>query len=264
MNQSAARIHVLLASNAPIGVVLRRGPSKRVATLLWDRRHDRFEMGQWLKGRIYERKCDLSPDGKHLIYFALDGKWDREAKGAYTAISRAPFLKALSLFAMGDTYHGGGIWDDDRTYWLNDGYGHTIVRESSEFQRSKREDRCPGFDCDWNDLYFRRLKKDGWERLHGQEGAAFSKAAGKGWNLIKAVLDDRDRYVLFHDESGEHISTSWEWAEIDNGNPVLGKRVVWAKAGELWCANMSGDGLDSQQRLYDFNPMTFEPIKAPY
>src|SRR5919198_4444283 len=93
-----ARIHALLASEAPLGVVIRRGPSKQVCTVLWDRRRDEFRLGQWLRGRIYERRSDLSPDGKHLIYFAMNGRWNSEAKGSWTAISRAPYLKALALF----------------------------------------------------------------------------------------------------------------------------------------------------------------------
>jgi hypothetical protein len=54
------RVHILLASHAPLGVVIRRGPSKHVATMLWHRRHDEFQLGQWMKGRIYERRSDLS------------------------------------------------------------------------------------------------------------------------------------------------------------------------------------------------------------
>src|SRR5262245_33339602 len=97
-----ARIHVLLASDAPIGLVIRRGPSKYAATLLWDRRHDNFRLDQWLKGYIYERRSDLSPDGKYFIYFAMNGKWHSEAKGAWTAISYVPYLKALAIFPKGD------------------------------------------------------------------------------------------------------------------------------------------------------------------
>ena len=107
MSKFAARIHILLASDAPMGVVIRRGPSKSVATMLWNRRNDTFELGQWLKGRIYERRSDLSPDGKHLIYFALNGKWQSTVGGSWTAISRAPYLKAIALFAKGDGWHGG-------------------------------------------------------------------------------------------------------------------------------------------------------------
>src|SRR5215217_8408632 len=80
--RSFARIHVLLASEAPLGVVIRRGPSKHVCTIGWERSRDEFQLGQWLNGRIYERRSDLSPDGKHLIYFAMNGKWSAEARGS--------------------------------------------------------------------------------------------------------------------------------------------------------------------------------------
>src|SRR5262245_14610045 len=110
MERFAARIHVMLASRKPIGLVIRRGPSKEVATLLWDRRSDKFRLGQWLKGRIYERRSDLSPDGTYFIYFAMNGKWRSEARGSWTAIARAPYLKALAIFPKGDSWHGGGLW----------------------------------------------------------------------------------------------------------------------------------------------------------
>ncbi len=69
--------------------------------MLWDRQCDRFQLGQWLKGRIYERRSDLSPDGKYLIYFAMNGRWQSEACGAWTAISQAPYLKAIAIFPKG-------------------------------------------------------------------------------------------------------------------------------------------------------------------
>src|SRR5437667_11968152 len=57
-----ARLHVLFAREAKIGLVIRRGPSKSVCTVLWNRERDTFKLGQWMRGRIYERRCDLSPD----------------------------------------------------------------------------------------------------------------------------------------------------------------------------------------------------------
>jgi hypothetical protein len=65
MPRFAARIHVLLATDAPLGVVIRRGPAKQVCTVLWDRKTDEFRVGQWLKGRIYERRSDISPPLPH-------------------------------------------------------------------------------------------------------------------------------------------------------------------------------------------------------
>src|SRR5438094_7956154 len=88
-----ARLHVLLASEAAVGVVLRRGPANAVCSVLWDRKKDTFEIGQWLRARSYERRADLSPDGRHLIYFAMNGRWTSEARGSCTASARAPWLK---------------------------------------------------------------------------------------------------------------------------------------------------------------------------
>ena len=55
---ATARLHVVLAREAPLAVVIRRGPAKQVCTVLWNRRTDEFTLGQWLRGRIYEDRCD--------------------------------------------------------------------------------------------------------------------------------------------------------------------------------------------------------------
>ena len=65
-----ARLHVILARNGSKAVVFRRGPSDKVAVIGWEREDDSFTPGQWLRGRIYPYRCDLSPDGVYLIYFA--------------------------------------------------------------------------------------------------------------------------------------------------------------------------------------------------
>lgn len=39
-----------------------------MAVIGWDREHDRFRVGQWLYGRIYERRCDLSPEGRGCYF----------------------------------------------------------------------------------------------------------------------------------------------------------------------------------------------------
>jgi hypothetical protein len=82
------RLSVLLASEAPVGVVFRRGPTKLVRAILWDRSTDEFEPGQWFQGKIYADRSDLSPDGRHMIYFAMRGvAWSiRATEGTWTAI----------------------------------------------------------------------------------------------------------------------------------------------------------------------------------
>lgn len=271
----APRIHVLLANKAPLGVVIRRGPSKSVATLLWDRRTDKFQMGQWLRGRIYERRSDLSPDGRHIIYFAMNGKWNSETKGAWTAISVAPYLKAVALYAKGDCWHGGGLWTGPRSYWLNDGYGHTQLKTSSSFQRDTRyspEGACGG-EC--LGVYFPRLLRDGWS-MHELSAVeywkgltVFKKPLHSGWILRKLTHAGIhhppgkgcywDEHELSHLESGRTIEfPNWEWADID------GSRLVWAADGRLWAGHVDRSGLIETTELYDFREMKFTSIRAPY
>ena len=64
------RLFVYLASEAPIGVVLRRGPSAWTRLSVWHTDTDTFEHGQWFRGRVYERRSDVSPDGALFAYFA--------------------------------------------------------------------------------------------------------------------------------------------------------------------------------------------------
>jgi len=132
-----ARLHVLLARESSRALVIRRGPSKEVASILWDRSTDEFTLGQWLKGRIYERRSDISPDGRYWIYFARKGEWSSESKGSWTAISNVPYLKAIVFMPKGDCWNGGGIWTSNSRYWLNDGYGHELLNDSPLVQRDE-------------------------------------------------------------------------------------------------------------------------------
>ena len=89
----SARVHVLLAQNSPQAIVIRRGPSKQVAVIGWDRSDDSFTVGQWLKGRIYPRRCDISSDGSHWIYFAMD-----KHSQTYTVVAKVPSQSNRFLF----------------------------------------------------------------------------------------------------------------------------------------------------------------------
>ncbi|HWI57102.1 MAG TPA: hypothetical protein VNZ22_07735 [Bacillota bacterium] len=266
-----ARIHVLLAGEAPIGLVIRRGPSKSVCTLLWDRNRDTFQLGQWMRGRIYERRCDLSPDGKYFIYFAMNGRLSARNKGSWTAIARVPYLKALTFLAKGDCWHGGGLFLSNRDYWLNDGYGHTELRTFKGLRSdlTYQPDTYYGGEC--LNVYYPRLQRDGWIlRSKDHHGAfLFEKPLPSLWVLRKLAFAEVgappgrgcywDAHELKHEPSGTVLAfPEWEWADLDR------KRLVWAANGQLWTARL-GDGKLSQERLlHDFNGMQFEAKPAPY
>ena len=83
-----ARLHVILPTNSDNALVIRRGPSKQTCILSWNTQSDEVQPTQWLKGRIYERRSDVSPDGKHWIYFAMNGRWNSKNRGSWTAIAK--------------------------------------------------------------------------------------------------------------------------------------------------------------------------------
>ena len=114
------RLHLYFASENATAVVLRQGPKKLNRLILWNRDTDEFVDGQWLKHAVYPERCDLSPDGRYFLYFALNGKWSSDTKGSYTALSAPPFFTALSLFPVGDTWAGGGAFVNN-AYFLADG-----------------------------------------------------------------------------------------------------------------------------------------------
>lgn len=269
------RLHILLARDASNAVVIRRGPTRHTAVIGWDRRNDKFQLGQWLYGRIYERRSDLSPDGKHFIYFAMNGRWSSRVKGSWTAISKAPYVKAVSLFAKGDCWHGGGLFETPTRYWLNDGYGHEVQQEDRRLQRSKNYPWHEYYGGECPSVYYIRLQRDGWKMLctapddAGGELTLFDKPLKEHWHLRKhahATIHHPigrsvyyDSHELFNSRTGNSLALlDWEWAEVD------GARLVWAAGGCVYAGRVGAKGLHSERLLHDFNDMKFEKLTAPY
>lgn len=117
-----SRLFVILARDAPVAAIICRGPSKWYQIIEWNTRRDRFTPGAWFKGRIYEEKCDLSPDGQLFAYFCHKGsKLDTDYTDSWTALSRLPWLHALGLWPSGTTYGGGGRFVTNRQFELRTG-----------------------------------------------------------------------------------------------------------------------------------------------
>jgi hypothetical protein len=120
--RSACRLFVILARDADVGVILRRGPSKWVQIIKWDTRRDTFDDGAWFHGRIYEKYCDVSPDGELFVYFVAKHNRYRCDDGygyVWSAVSRPPWLYALALWpGPCGTYPGGGRFTANRRLTL--------------------------------------------------------------------------------------------------------------------------------------------------
>jgi len=262
----------------------------------WDRESDTFAPGQWLRGRIYERRSDLSPDGKHFIYFARRETWTASSIYSWTAISRAPYLKADGFWPKGSCWNGGGLFLSEHDYWLNGGC------ESAAFAGEQvrtpagltRHDGFP-FDCHYGGecpgVYYHRLVRDGWtmvacddhrrvvdgawqfrrlnpDALLPHVGAIFELPLPGGWILRKlahatCARPSRGCYFDTHELENAELDAiidccDWEWADRD------GERLVWLTRGQLYGGRLSDRGIEDESMLHDFNGMEFEAMEAPY
>lgn len=108
---------LLCARTAPLVVVIRRKPTRWFHVLCWDTRTDAIEHGSWFYGRLYEKRCDVSPDGQWLIYFA--SAQHKSTFPTWTGLCRPPWLKTLAECEGVGTWLGGGFWRDERELLVN-------------------------------------------------------------------------------------------------------------------------------------------------
>ncbi|ESK53387.1 MAG: hypothetical protein I8H98_12400 [Moraxellaceae bacterium] len=107
------KIHILFSEKSNIAAVLRRGPTRWYHLMKWDLNTNEFIHGSWIKARIYEEKCDISFDGRYLLYSLHKGSLlGTDYTDSYTALSEIPSFTALALWPQGSTYLGGGRFLD--------------------------------------------------------------------------------------------------------------------------------------------------------
>lgn len=205
MTEPGCKLDIFFARRSSKAAILRRGPKRHVRLILWDRDTDDFEDGQWLKARIYPECCDLSPDGRHFLFFARDERPHRREMTAWTAISCPPWLTALALFPGKYLWSGGGFFLDESRY---------VIR--SDFETKDMIGRAEGlervFECEpegKNTLGYvhrdgRRVNlraedvarfESGEERApvdagyHVERGKLFRRLAGGDLSLIRDFAD---------------------------------------------------------------------------
>jgi hypothetical protein len=168
-----ARLFFILARNAPVGVIFRRGPSYWVQIVKWNTDTDTFEEGQWFHGRIYEKRCDLSLDGSLLIYLAqkMNKKSlaDTEYTYAWTAVSKPPYLTALTLWPKGDCWNGGGLFRSNSSIWLNHAAGATAHKDHPAPKWMKVDTRID-YRGEDGTVFEERLDRDGWKCVQAWKG----------------------------------------------------------------------------------------------
>lgn len=262
----APRLHIMTATETDYAVILRRGPSRQVACIGWNRDDDTFELGQWLNGRIYEHRSDLSPDGRHLVYFAGKGSAPEGRAPWWTAISRAPYLHAIAFLPQTDTWFGGGAFTRDGAVFLNG--GGPLPRGTDGLVEAGQDAMPHGTDgFHMGGLYAAMLERRGWrsDSVPGY-GVGLRRALADGWQIeltFETGAANRsiiaNRYALVQPGADRVACPDWEWAEAWRDG------LHYAASGRLHFARIGRDGALCDQRVIrDFGDMVFERIRAPY
>lgn len=234
------RLHVFLARESPVAVVLARYRAKRFHIITWDRSTDKIVDGSWFSGVIHHDRSGISPDGRHLVYFAIG-----PASGtfAWTAVCEPPRLSALLFWPHEHTWHGGGYFVDARSLWVNIP-SSSRVRNSCNYQPARNvgkiykilhEDTPAGAPRD-PPAYGRvhQMENDGW---------LASKAGTYTWSFVKAGPGGDCLLELV--EGYEGMERVARYALRDHaGKPVPGSDLVdghvtwadWEKDGSLLVA----------------------------
>jgi len=281
----AARLFVILARNGRDAVIFRRGPSKQVLLIKWDRRKDRFEIGQWFKGRIFERRCDLSPSGEMLVYLAAKHKGPI---GTWTAISRPPYLTALALWPNSGTWGGGGLFESEFSLQLNHDSAHRELADGFDLPKAMRVHPLghhPGRGED-DPIYHMRLLRDGWTlKQKGQP----TEDRGAAWRFIEPQICEKRvswrksayclhmklrgifersgrKYLLDHEvltENGESVLElpRTDWADWDGNGDLLFSQD--GRLFRLFGSHVRKGDRDAAVELADFSALCFEAKAAP-
>lgn len=279
------RAYAILAHDAALAVILRRGPSDWVQLIRWQTSSDIIEHGQWFKGRIYERRCDLSPDGNLFLYFARKQKQgtmnDQNYTYAWTAVSRPPYFTALALWPKGNSWNGGGVFDDNTTIRLNHDPERMVSHPNHE---PKGLTIIPDFQEKGEDtsIYPKLLKSHGWELIqdadswHEETFGVYKPNQPVIWRKttprfglslymhLTGINENQfgDDLILHYAVTDEHINHSYTienatWADWDQQG-----RLVYISKGLLLGQQFKPE-LKLARVIADLNPHTPSSVITP-
>jgi hypothetical protein len=283
MPKSSTRIFAILARAAPVGVILRRGPTRQVMLLKWHLGSDTLEPGQWFKGRIYERRCDLSPSGDLFVYFAAK---HRPPYGTWTAISRPPYFTALALWPKGDAWGGGGVFESELALALNHWPSQDKLADGFQL-RPKLSVSLFGARPGWGEdfpIYEALLARRGWALVDRPKHPKPKWGAPVVWRFERPIVYEhvakKGRRLQMKIKGVKQKNDAWYWidyAVLDRGGDTLldlphtdwadwdRDDLVYAREGKLFrVPKKSFDAGAPQPKLIaDLSDLKFDPQPAP-
>ncbi len=236
--QYRSRIHLLVARQAPVVVILqrRRATLFHVVTVKASTR--RLAEGSWFRWKLYPLRCDVSFDGNYMVYLAMG------ARGTtWNGVCRLPWLTTLTEAANMGAWFGGGYFES-KTLLRANGWGSASFnppkRTGAPFELQPYRSRYGGEDLG---VVYERLQRDGFRRL-GDDWGADRVLEGRRYRVAHEGDDGWERqfsprhptlkvrYVGYL----EHGYTFAFWLDEHPGLLDGASWANWDCNGDLWVA----------------------------
>jgi hypothetical protein len=242
------RLSLLLAKTAPVAVIIARVRAKLFHVMKWQYKDNVIEHGSWFEGSFYPDSSDVSFDGRHLVYFALNPK---SGTFSWTAVCEPPFLKALAFWEHDSTWYGGGYFPGAGALWL---YMEPGTKQSNRMRnvpsRNIEKIYQLQFPADIKTEmmpFGKRMARDGWMSMPGNMNETlFKKASPDGkYHLLHARNSLANpkifQYQLFDARGstprGELVDDDVSWADWDAEGLFL-----HARKGVVTCLDLAAPG----------------------
>lgn len=236
------------------------------------------------KARACERDLEVTNQRGTFAGTRLYAILARKAP-TWTAISRPPFLTALTFWPKGDAWGGGGLFENERTIHLNHRATEMQLADNWKLPKSLRVEPLGNYSGRGEDdpIWTTRLLRDDW--VLKQPGKVKRNKLGSplwvqfvdpmiwrksqgDWTIEMRLQGLHERegpwYVMEHQltDGGGNIVCSMgrsDWADWSRSGEVL-----FARSGRLYRISVDSKRASGEpEELIDLRKLAFEPIEAP-
>ncbi len=243
-----SRIRLLAAREAPTIVILQRKRAKLFHVVTVDTDTHLIEQGSWFRGVIHFLHCDVSFDGKFLVYMARGSSGE-----TWSGLCRLPWLKTLAAAETPGISWGGGYFAD-RERLVTDAWRPDESDGAPVEMPFQLAIKPPGA-TDGLNIVHARFKRDGFTRA-GENRGERQEQIDKHYRVLQ-IGDDGwiNRPSLDHPalkvQYVGHLEDGHNFAFSLDDHPELLREASWAtwdSRKTLWVAR---PGLVEQFTLDD-------------
>lgn len=264
-----SRIHLLAARTAPTIAIIQRKRSKLFHLILVDTKSLGVTQGSWFRGKLYPLRCDLSFDGRFMVYLAMGSSGK-----TWNGICRPPWLTTVVDAENIGTWFGGGYFASPGTLRTNGWVPGDAASQQAgvPFKVEAFSSRYGGEDLG---VIYERFERDGFTRA-GLNWGAQRQLASRTYSIACDGDDGWSRrpsrkHPMLCVRFVGYLAHGYTFAFLLDEYPHLLEGAQWATwdaSANLWVA---WPGLVSRFTLEDLRKGTpsfsidvegFEPVSG--